>query len=179
MPLAEHQELRTLFEQSGFTVLHNDTVQIGKGRARLNITGLGDLMANQCIPHEAFAHYDPRYPSIVLSHNPDSFDLLEHYPGDLLLFGHTHGGQVNIPFMWKKITPIKNLAMKSGLISKNGRFLYINRGLGSTFPFRWFAPPEITRFTLVRSGPQTAPLLSPLFKKQKKEVIEPYLGIEP
>ena len=34
----------------------------------------------------------------------------------------------------------------------DNRFLYINRGLGATFPFRWFAPPEIAKITLVRSG---------------------------
>lgn len=152
-PIPEHPKLRALFERSGFTLLHNNTVQIGKGSSLLNLTGVGDIMACQCLPSIAFSHYNYLYPGIVLSHNPDSFDLLKEAPGDLLLFGHTHGGQVNLPFIWKRITPIRNKLFKSGLFHINNKFLYINRGLAAPFPFRWFAPPELTLFTLSRQGP--------------------------
>lgn len=162
-----HPELSTLFEKGGFEVLHNKTVQVGTGSSRLNITGLGDIMAGCCCPHEAFYAVDPRFPSIVLSHNPDSYPYFASYPGDLVLFGHTHGGQVNLPYIWKKVTPLKNRALKSGLVQQDNRFLYINRGLGSTFPFRWFAPPEITKFTLVRSGLVGNRHFAPLFFEEK------------
>lgn len=166
-PIEENKELRALYEKSGFEVLHNESRILKKGTGRLNITGLGDIMAMQCLPYLAFSNIDPRYPTIVLSHNPDSYSLLESYPGDLFLFGHTHGGQINLPYIWKKITPIKNKQLKSGLVDLKNRFLYINRGLGSTFPFRWFAPPEITKITLIRSGPQKNTFFMPFLVRQK------------
>ncbi len=165
-PIPIHEKLQELIQLSGFHVLHNETVQIGKMNARLNLTGLGDIMSLQCQPEKAFRGYDYRYSGIVLSHNPDSYELLSGYPGDVFLFGHTHGGQVNLPFIWKKITPIRNKKFKKGLFFINSKYLYINRGLGATFPFRWFAPPEITLFTLVRSGPQAVPVFSHAYEKQ-------------
>ncbi len=154
----ELDTLRDLFDESGVQLLHNKTVQIGKKNGSLNLTGLGDYMANQCLPAQAFSNYDMRLPGIVLSHNPDSYDTLVHYPGDLLLFGHTHGGQVNLPYIWKKVTPLKNKMFKSGLFHVDLRYLYVNRGLGSTFPFRWFAPPEIALLKLTRQGPVKTPI---------------------
>lgn len=162
-PVAPSQALQELFESAGFTVLHNKTIQIGNRRQKLNITGLGDLIAGHCDPNTAFLHHDPEFPTIVLSHNPDSYPYLAHYPGDLILCGHTHGGQVNLPYIWEKVTPLKHLEFKSGLVVRDGRYIYINRGLGSTFPFRWFAPPEITLFKLHRNPVETARVQADLF----------------
>lgn len=165
-PVAELEPLRNLFEKAGFTVLHNKTVQIGKNNHLINLTGLGDVMANQCLTNKAFVNYNINFPGIVLSHNPDSYSLVENYPGDLFLFGHTHGGQVNLPYIWKRVTPLKNKALKSGLFQRKDRFLYVNRGLGATFPFRWFAPPEITLFTLVREGMNKETVWQRLFPQE-------------
>jgi len=170
VPLEGNKDAISLLQKSGFCLLHNATMQIGKGLSYINITGLGDLMAGQCLPHKAFTYVDPRFPTVVLSHNPDSYPFLAPYPGDLFLFGHTHGGQVNIPGIWSRITPLKCREFKSGLHAQSGRFLYINRGLGQTFPFRWFAPPEITHFTLVKSGPEIVRPFEPLFQKQQERV---------
>lgn len=170
-PIEELDALKQLFTDSGVTLLHNETVQIGKKTAKINLTGLGDYMAGHLMAHDAFKGYEINYPGIVLSHNPDSYEILEHYPGDLLLFGHTHGGQVNLPYIWKKVTPIKNRMFKSGLFHIKERFLYVNRGLGATFPFRWFSPPELTLFQLTRQGPQKIPLWDKLFAREAKQDI--------
>lgn len=168
-PLQPQEELQKLFEDANFQVLHNQTVQVGTGFHKLNIIGLGDLMAKQCLPNQAFLQADLRFPSIVLSHNPDSYSMIKGYPADVILCGHTHGGQVNLPFIWKKITPIKNKRFKSGLFELSGKTLYVNRGLGATFPFRWFAPPEIASFTLVKAGLKKIPLWYKLLHPQKEE----------
>lgn len=151
-PIALHTDLISLYRQSNVTVLHNETVKIGSKNAYIQLTGLGDIAAKQCLPEQAFATVNTQFPTIVLSHNPDSYSRLARYPGDLFLFGHTHGGQVNIPYMWQKVTDIQDKRFKSGIFYLNNRFLYVNRGLGSPFPFRWFAPPEIALFTLVSQG---------------------------
>lgn len=165
-PLEELEELKSLLHDSGVQLLHNETIQIGIKNGHLNLTGLGDYMAGQCQPAKGFSNYDPRAPGIILSHNPDSYDALEHYPGDLILCGHTHGGQVNLPFIWKKVTPLKNKMFKSGLFQLNNRYLYVNRGLGATFPFRWFAPPEIALLTLTKQGPIKIPLWKRILAKE-------------
>lgn len=162
-PIAPLDALTTLFQKSGFTVLNNETVQLGAGNQKINITGLGDYIAGQLDPHRAFAHTDVRYPGIVLSHNPDSYPLLKAYPGNLYLFGHTHGGQINIPFIWQRVTPLKHREFKSGLVEDGSRVLYINRGLGSSFPFRCFAPPEVAVFTLYRGGAVKRSIVDSLF----------------
>ncbi|MFH0739939.1 MAG: metallophosphoesterase [bacterium] len=85
---------------------------------------------------------------ILLAHNPDIVkqDLVGEF--DLVLAGHTHGGQVYLPFITKEIV----LRFVGGKDYPKGRFqtgwrswLYVNRGLGvSSFPFRFLSPPEIT-----------------------------------
>ena len=168
-PIKELESLKKLYQAAGVTLLHNETVQIGRRNSKINLTGLGDLIAQQFLPFKAFSGYDPRFPGIVLSHNPDSYDVLQRYPGDLLLFGHTHGGQVNLPYIWEKITPIKDKRLKSGLFYLDNRFLYVNRGLGATFPFRWFAPPEISLFILMRQGPIKSPVWQSLSEPERVE----------
>jgi len=167
-PIPAHPELRALFEKAGWTLLENETVRIGTARAQLNITGLGDIMAAHFSPQEAFAKQDGSFPTIVMAHNPDCFPYLKNYPFDLALAGHTHGGQVNLPFIWKRITPILNKQFKSGLKNYFGKFLYISRGLGAVFPFRWFAPPEIAKFTLINSS--HAPVQSYAFDFARSQV---------
>lgn len=148
-PLEPHPAIVELYKQAGIRLLHNETVLVGFGNNLLNIVGLGDIMTLQCKPECCQATLSPQLPTIVLSHNPDSFSKIEQLPGDLFLFGHTHGGQVNLPWMWKKVTPLVDTSLKSGFIHRNGKSLFISRGLGSPFPFRWFAPPQISYFQLV------------------------------
>jgi predicted MPP superfamily phosphohydrolase len=168
-PIDELPTVCNVYEEAGFCLLNNATVQVGTRFAKINLTGVGCDMAKQCHPEEAFQKYQPNTAGIVLSHSPDSFPLLQQYPGDLLLFGHTHGGLVNLPYIWKKVTYLKNERLKQGLFRIKNKFLYVNRGIGSPFPFRWFAPPEITVFTLVRGGPLQETAWEHLFVEEKAQ----------
>ncbi|MCP5508558.1 MAG: UDP-2,3-diacylglucosamine diphosphatase LpxG [Chlamydiales bacterium] len=139
-----HQELNTLIAGTPFKLLHNQTLQAG----HLNITGLGEYTLGKMDPEQAFAGYNNDYPGVVLLHNPDGLPYLDDYPGEVILSGHTHGGQVNIPFLWKKFTLMENRHLKSGLIRHKNKWIYINRGVGSVISFRWFSPPELLELTL-------------------------------
>jgi uncharacterized protein len=91
-------------------------------------------------------------PLILLAHEPDYADYVARYPVDLQLSGHSHGGQIRIPFMRPLYLP--ELAKKyiSGLYKIGGLSLYTNAGLGTVgLPIRWNCPPEITLLTLRRS----------------------------
>jgi predicted MPP superfamily phosphohydrolase len=151
-PLPMQDDVLRLYSDHGVTLLHNETVRIGSGMHSMNLTGLGDITAGQCDPECAFRGWNYRTPGIVVAHSPDSYPLIRGWPGDLVLFSHTHGGQVNIPGIWQSISPMKNKSFKSGIYRCDGRTICVTRGVGATFPFRLFSPPEIVLLELVRSG---------------------------
>lgn len=143
-----HRELVHLLEQTPFQVLNNTTKVIPYNSYWINICGLEDYTCGKFLPSKAFENYKKEYPGIVLSHNPDTLEVLRHYPGDLVLCGHTHGGQVNFPWLWKRFTRLENGEYKRGLKDLGQKWAYINRGISSIMKFRWFAPPELTLITL-------------------------------
>lgn len=143
-----HPSLIELLNNTPFQLLNNSSKLIEINGHFLNICGLEDYSAGKCLPSEAFKNYDHKYPGIILSHNPDTFPLLATYPGDLILSGHTHGGQINLPWIWKRFTRLENQEYKSGLKKLGKKWGYINRGISGIMKFRWFASPELTFITL-------------------------------
>lgn len=143
-----HAALLELLSETPFKLLDNASVCLSIQNSGLNICGLGEYTLGKTVPEKAFADYDSRYPGVILLHNPDGLPLLEKYPGDIVLSGHTHGGQVNLPWMWRKFTLLENQEFKSGLVHSHGKWMYVNRGVGAVMPFRWFALPEVLCLTL-------------------------------
>jgi predicted MPP superfamily phosphohydrolase len=144
----QHAELMALLKQTPFQLLNNVTQRVAYHGSWINICGLGEYSLGRCHPEVAFHDYDIRYPGIILSHHPDALEILRHYPGEIILSGHTHGGQVNLPGLWKRFTRIENLEFKRGLKRIGEKWAYINRGISSVMKFRWFAAPELTLLTL-------------------------------
>jgi predicted MPP superfamily phosphohydrolase len=147
-----HHELLALLKKTSFTLLDNDSQLIPCRGSYLNVCGLGEYALGRCNPEKAFRNYDPKYPGVILSHNPDSFPFLQDYPGELILAGHTHGGQINIPLLWNKFTKMKDKKYKRGLKKLKDKWVYINRGVSSVMKFRLFSIPEITCITLRRGS---------------------------
>lgn len=143
-----HKELVELVKQTPFILLHNECKTIPIRGSNLNICGLGEYMLGRFDPEKAFKNYLTSYPGIILSHNPDTGPKLKNYPGDVILSGHTHGGQINLPLLWRKFTLMENQEFKKGLFKLDDKWMYVNRGIGSTLPFRWFAMPELLLLTL-------------------------------
>jgi predicted MPP superfamily phosphohydrolase len=91
---------------------------------------------------------------IVLAHNPDSADTGFSERIDLIICGHTHGGQVYIPFYGTPpFLPVQNMNYNFGLkTSKKGLPVFISKGVGwGAFPVRFNCPPEIAVLELVSS----------------------------
>lgn len=145
-----HPELLKILNAASVLLLDNRTVQIGN---KINLTGLGELMAGAVNPDVAFKGFDAALPGVVLVHNPDASAKLTSYPGELILSGHTHGGQINLPWLWGRFTAMENPKFKSGLYLLPGKSLYISRGLGGAVPFRFNTVPEIVSITLCRRKP--------------------------
>jgi predicted MPP superfamily phosphohydrolase len=77
-----------------------------------------------------------------MCHNPDGKDLLSNDRWDLMLSGHTHGGQARIPGLDPPWTPVLDKRFVAGLYQWEGRRLFITRGLGSPNRIRAFCRPE-------------------------------------
>jgi predicted MPP superfamily phosphohydrolase len=143
-----HAGLLSLLADTPFHLSHNENRLVPIGGSFLNICGLGEYVVGQAKPDAAFKNYNDCYPGIILLHNPDGISLLENSPGDLVLCGHTHGGQVYLPWMWKKFTLLEDMTLLRGIKKKGNKTVYINRGVGGVMKFRWFALPEILFITL-------------------------------
>jgi predicted MPP superfamily phosphohydrolase len=133
----------------GIHVLRN-TCQLVAG---LQLVGLDDLWGPCFRPQEVLPRLDPGRPSLVLCHNPDAVDLpvWSGYRG-WVLAGHTHGGQCKPPFLPPPVLPVKNRRYTAGVFElSEGRWLYINRGLGYLRRVRFNVRPEIAVFQLQRA----------------------------
>jgi len=129
---------------AGFRALVNQSVTLDVRGVRLAIVGLGDLMAGQFEPHTAFKHVPEGRFVIALSHNPDTLRELENFPADLILCGHTHGGQVCIPFLGPPLLPVEDTRYSAGMYRLGAARAYVNRGLGLLRQVRFNCRPEIT-----------------------------------
>ena len=87
---------------------------------------------------------------LLLSHNPDVTEGIRDPRVDLVLSGHTHGGQVNFPGLGAPTTASHfGQKYRSGLVQGPSARVYVSRGIGTIgLPIRWGAPPEMTLITL-------------------------------
>lgn len=136
--------------ERGLTVLSNESRVIRRGAATLVVIGLGDPYTGKADLPAALRGRLPGAPTILLSHYPDYFEAAAREKVDLVLSGHTHGGQIGLPFLADRI----NLATLTrqrprGLFHSGSSRLYVNAGLGTTGPpVRLGVAPEIALFAL-------------------------------
>lgn len=137
--------------RSGQNVRHR-AVSINKGAARIWIGGAGDYWEDELGIDRAFQNVPPRDCKILLAHNPDTADTGFQTRIDLMISGHTHGGQVVIPFRGPPILPVANKRYASGFIKTNKTRLFISKGLGwAIIPVRLNCLPEIAVLKLERA----------------------------
>jgi predicted MPP superfamily phosphohydrolase len=118
---------------------------------RLWIAGTGDAIANEMDLEQAIpaASRKDNEPVILLAHEPDVLKYVAPFGVDLMLSGHTHGGQIRLPFLPPLFLPKMGIEYVNGLFRMGNTHLYVNRGIGTVnLPFRFDCPPEITVLTL-------------------------------
>jgi uncharacterized protein len=137
-------------ERAGVTVLRNDEVEIADGRSRLQLYGIDELWSGrtQVSPLHATSSVFPR---IVLCHNPDVVQFLPERNRDLVLCGHTHGGQVRIPPFRPLLTMTSDRRYWGGLSARGNGWVFVSRGIGYTWRMRFAARPECVEITLRRA----------------------------
>ena len=144
-----------IFGGTGFVELDGNSIEIDKDREKIWITGVscekegkaGDVLKK--VPDDCF--------SVFLYHFPDLVEDLNGLNVDLYMAGHTHGGQIALPFYGAIITLSKfGKKYESGEYKVGNIILYVNRGIGLAAGFnpkmRFFARPEITVFEIYPSG---------------------------
>jgi hypothetical protein len=91
--------------------------------------------------------------SILLSHSPDQLPWARRCGVDLMLAGHTHGGQIRLPVVGPIICPSRyGVRYASGLFAEPPTLLHVSRGLAGVQPLRWGCPPELTLLELQPNG---------------------------
>jgi predicted MPP superfamily phosphohydrolase len=139
-------------ETHGIPVLANSYVPIERDGRRIWLGGVRDVSVRlarveEAVPKTTIKNGDPL---ILLAHEPDYADHVARVGGvDLMLSGHSHGGQVRLPFLPPLMLPPLGKKYVEGLFHIGNTQLYVNRGIGTVgLPLRLDCPPEITVFTL-------------------------------
>jgi predicted MPP superfamily phosphohydrolase len=164
-------EITKALTSIGIHVLWNEIAYpLGK---ELPLVGLADSWSREFNPVLVMNQLNPHTPCIVLSHNPDTAEILQAWRVDLQLSGHTHGGQIVIPgigpmamfyeklvekiptkvrrrfrFLQIDVSVVSHWEWAQGLHRLGKNQLYVNRGLGTYLPGRLFCRPEVTIITL-------------------------------
>ena len=135
---------RQWLARSGFD-LHHRSVAIEREGEQLWLIGAGDMWESHVPLDDLLAEVPEDACRIVLAHNPDTADTSFTERVDLMLSGHTHGGQVRVPGLGAPVLPVQNKTYSSGLVhSPRGLPVFISRGIGwAVYPVRFNCLPEI------------------------------------
>lgn len=155
----DHALLKSMIKNSGINLLVNEnhTFEVDGDKLQLigtDNTGVGPRGIGQNFADitTALVGTSPDYATILMAHDPTYWDLEINgrKPIDLMLSGHTHGGQVGMNIFGKEMSFAQLIYKQwAGLYQSNHQYLYVNRGIGTVGPpIRIGIPPEITVFTL-------------------------------
>lgn len=139
--------------ESGITYIKNDGIWIKKNGSKIRLGAVGDLYTDSQNSRYAVGDASQNDFVILLSHNPDFFPYATTKSKiDLMLSGHTHGGQITFFGLWAPIVHSEyGQEFRTGIKNINGTNLIISNGIGtSILPARFFAPPQIISIKLKR-----------------------------
>jgi predicted MPP superfamily phosphohydrolase len=147
--------IRPILAEVDIPLLVNEYAPIERAGQRLWLSGVHDPVTHVPNLHTAIPER-PDGPVLLMSHAPDYADTVVTHPRgrfvDLMITGHTHGGQVRFPFVGPMHLPSGGRKYVEGLFRFDRMQLYVNRGIGTTgLPLRLNCPPEITVFILKRA----------------------------
>ena len=148
---ADESIMQNLLRDCGMKVLVNQSVHFSVRNQGFNLTGVPDLWAGGIDPELAFADLKAGDDAIniVLAHNPDTKELLGGFDWQLMLSGHTHGGQIAFPLIGAPYVPVRDKRFVAGLNRWDERLIYTTRGVGSLYGARFYCRPEVSILDIV------------------------------
>ena len=162
---SEYESLKAGLETAGVTVLEDAAVRLERGGENITLIGLADpkFTVNNGLPGEIPAMIKAKLENltagdnaytILLCHRPELFDTYVSSGMDLVLSGHTHGGQCRFPLVGGLIAPDQGFFPRydAGLFTVNNTYMIISRGLGNSVdPLRFNNRPELILIELEKS----------------------------
>lgn len=139
-----------LLQESGIRYFFNGSTEVIIKDQLLRIAGLADLWGQGMAAEKALQPQNAGAgtPVILLAHNPDAKDLLREYQWDLMLSGHTHGGQFKLPLLGAPFAPVRDRQFSEGLHRWKGRWIHVTRGVGNVHGIRINCRPQLSLLTL-------------------------------
>ncbi len=146
----EIAQLKQVIIDSNITLLDNQVYIVERGSQQLAFAGLDDPYWGEPNLAQTIAQLPDNVPAVLLVHEPDYIEKsAATHKFALQLSGHSHGGQIKIPFFHPLVLPHGGKKYFAGLNQVEDTITYTNRGLGMTgLPYRFGSRPEITVFTL-------------------------------
>jgi len=131
-------------EAVGITVLDDAAVPLRQGDSPFWLAGISDFWQGQYDVAATLGRVQGNAPVIVMTHNPDIFPSVPAHVC-LTLAGHTHGGQVALPFIGRPVVPSRyGQRYAVGHVEERGKHLFVTSGVGtSILPLRFRVPPEV------------------------------------
>ena len=141
----EGHAMADALRQAGITVLHNEGQRVTKNGESLWIAGCDSAWAGHADMQAAMSGKQPGEGCLALIHEPDLAFEARELGSDLILAGHTHGGQVRIPLVGALYTLRMDprILIAAGFQRIEEALLHITTGLGHTIPLRFGCPPEV------------------------------------
>jgi uncharacterized protein len=148
--LTDVKLVRRCIREGGVTELINGVRTLRRGEAALHVAGIDDVMEGRSRLDLVLRDLPEEGAAILLAHEPDFADVSAATGRfDLQLSGHSHGGQVAVPFLRRMVLPPFSQRYTGGLYDVRGMIQYTNRGIGFVHArLRFLCRPEITVFTL-------------------------------
>lgn len=140
--------------RAGARVLRNEGFVLEHAGARLGVAATDDLWTKRADVDKTLASLPSDVPRVVLAHDPELFDALADGGAALVLSGHTHWGQVGVPWLAERWS-LGRLGHRyhAGLHRRGPSTLWVHPGVGATgVPIRFGVAPELTMLVL-RAGP--------------------------
>jgi len=139
-------------KERNVTILNNRNVRLDHNNITYNLVGIDDASTKHEDMYYAFHNINRERYTILLSHTPGIVEKYAYIPADLILSGHTHGGQVRLPFIGALIAPDQSIFPKldKGIfdVGKN-QHLYIDSGLGtSRAPIRFMNKSQVSLISI-------------------------------
>ncbi len=145
-------EVRAAMEARGVQFIINRAVPLRRNRAEITLAGIDEMYRGEPDVEGTFAQVTPG-PCIAVTHHPDLVHALVGRRVDLLVCGHTHGGQIRVPFFGAIVVPSRHESrFASGFHRLGEVLLYVSRGIGAIPPIRILCKPEVATFTLRRGA---------------------------
>jgi hypothetical protein len=140
---------------AGVRVLHNEHVILEHNGTKLAVAGVADAWSKEADLPKALGGIDPQVVRICLAHNPSVIQDLGNTRCDLMLSGHTHGGQIHLPKLGRPLLSRRMREYAGGLIPHPTGYLYVNHGIGYTVRWRYQVRPEIAVLRFRRAKLET------------------------